>query len=83
MDVSFTPCLSTSAHNGKQLEIQRRALRLSSISSKAKERRKDVRSLPSFSWGSDCYTLVTAACNKTLQNLEEWKDVIVSTDFEK
>lgn len=33
--------------------------------------------------GSDCYEGVKAACHDTLQNLEVWKDVIVSTDFPK
>ena len=33
--------------------------------------------------GSDCYEDVKAACHHTLQTLEAWKDVTVSTDFPK
>ncbi|KAG8910060.1 hypothetical protein FRC02_007407, partial [Tulasnella sp. 418] len=33
--------------------------------------------------GSDCYNGIQAYCAKTLGVLEEWKDVIVSTDFPK
>ena len=33
--------------------------------------------------GSDCYEGVKAACHDTLQNLEAWKDVTISTDFPK
>ena len=33
--------------------------------------------------GSDCYEGIKAACHDTLQNLEAWKDVTISTDFPK
>ncbi|KAK7692558.1 hypothetical protein QCA50_004188 [Cerrena zonata] len=33
--------------------------------------------------GSDCYEGVKAICNKTLENLEVWKDLSTSTDFPK
>ncbi|TDL22862.1 NAD(P)-binding protein [Rickenella mellea] len=33
--------------------------------------------------GSDCLAVVQNSCQNTLKTLEEWKDVIVSTDFPK
>ncbi|KAF9005044.1 hypothetical protein BDQ17DRAFT_1240690 [Cyathus striatus] len=34
-----------------------------------------------FSLGVDCYETVKGHCEKTLERLEEWKDVTLSTDF--
>ena len=31
----------------------------------------------------ETYAIIGAACNKIVNNLEEWKDVVLSTDFEQ
>lgn len=36
-----------------------------------------------FGLGSDAYATIKAASENTLSQLEEWKEVIVSTDFPK
>jgi len=71
------------AHNGKQLGDPKKGVEVIIDIVKGEGAAKGRTVPPVLQLGSDCYTLVTGACNKTLQNLEEWKDVIVSTDFEK
>ncbi|TCD69272.1 hypothetical protein EIP91_008207 [Steccherinum ochraceum] len=36
---------------------------------------------PYVGLGSDAYTIIKDACSQTLQTLEEWKDIISSTDI--
>ncbi len=36
-----------------------------------------------FQFGSDTYEIVKEKLQNTLRDMEEWKDVIISTDFPK
>ena len=48
------------------------------------EGRAAGRVVPSvLSLGSDAYTAIRAACEEKIRVLDEWKEVTVSTDFEK
>jgi len=71
------------AYNGKQPGDPKKGVEvvIDVIKGEGAAQGKTVPSV--FQLGSDCYAIVTEACNKTLKNLEEWKDVIVSTDFPK
>lgn len=71
------------AYNGEQPGNTSKGVQLLIDVVKGEGVAKDRKAPNVFPIGSDAYEFISQALKVTQQNLEEWKDVIVSTDFPK
>ncbi|THH32517.1 hypothetical protein EUX98_g1704 [Antrodiella citrinella] len=71
------------AMNGHQIGDPQRAVEVMIDIVKSEGQAAGRKPPPFVGLGSDAYTMIRDACNGALQTLEDWKDVITSTDLKE